>query len=145
MDTHPRGLNLASVNHKVHGDVESYRKWKDVAKPDVVLSEEEFRSDALGLQGHPDFFAIIRGQLWIVDTKRGGKQSWHQYQTALYALLYCAKYPGEPTPKRANLYTNRDGGLAKFDEHHERKDFDRAKAIVTVAYIHLENGKEIPQ
>lgn len=145
IDSHPRGVNLATVDPRVHGDVESYLKWKAQVRPDVVLSEEEFVCEALGLTGHPDFFAIIDGRLWIIDTKRGTKQSWHPYQTALYAILYCAKYPGEPTPKRANLYMNREGKLPKFEEHADWRDFNRAKALVTVAYIHLENGKEMPQ
>jgi PD-(D/E)XK nuclease superfamily protein len=122
--------------------IESFEKWVELEKPEFVETEFEVKNEPMGYIGHLDALVRMKGELWILDYKAGGEEIWHPRQTALYALAWCANNGLMPTPKRGGLYLKKDGGLPKLVEHKDRRDFDRAKSIITVAYDLIENRKE---
>ena len=123
--------------------VQSFERWVELEKPEFLETEFEVKNEPMGYVGHLDALVRLKGKLWIIDYKAGGEEIWHPRQTALYALAWCANNPGKPTPNRGGLYLKKDGSLPKLHEHVDRRDFDRAKSIITVAYDLIENRKEI--
>ncbi len=122
--------------------VQSFEQWVALEKPEFIETEFEVVNEPMAYKGHLDFLGKLRGELWILDYKAGGEEVWHPRQTALYALAWCAMNPGKPTPKRGGLYLKKDGSIPKLVPHTDRRDFDRAKSIITVAYDLIENRKE---
>lgn len=128
---------------EIAGHLESFQIWLAETKPVVIGAELEVRNEAMGYLGHLDLACLIKDYPWIIDYKAGSRETWHKRQTALYALAWCAENPGKPTPRRAGLYLKADGSRPLLDEHKDRRDFERGKAIVTVAHDLMEQGKDI--
>lgn len=125
------------------GHVQSFERWLALEKPEILEAEYEVTNEAMAYVGHLDLLCRLKGRLTIIDYKCGGEEIWHPRQTALYALALQSMNPGKPTPDRGGLYLKKDGSTAKFVPHADRRDFERSKAIITVAYDLIENGKEI--
>ncbi len=119
--------------------LESYRLWRDLQKPEILRVEYEVANEAMGYRGRLDRLLKLHGLLYVVDIKSGAPSDWHPYQTALYAMAYAAEHGGA-TPARACLYTRSDAKIAKFEVHKDRRDFERAKALITVAHLKRELG-----
>jgi RecB family exonuclease len=100
-----------------------------VEKPEYKLENE-----ALGLRGTADR-VMEAGNHWryIIDIKTGSPAPWHRWQIALYRLLYSLQHK-YGTPLGAALYLSSDGTY-RYVEHKDRKDPDRARALVTAAHI----------
>lgn len=120
--------------------LESFRAWLRQSGAKMLETELHVVNEAMGYQGTLDGLVEVGGFQYICDWKNGAAQSWHPYQLALYAMAFLAERPtAKPPLLRANVYLDPDGKPAKFVERKDRRDFDRAKAIVTVAYIVKEN------
>lgn len=131
-------LNDETLDPIIAPYVQSYRVWLVEMEPELLATEEEVRYEAMGYLGHLDLRIRLRGRHIVVDLKTGGPAPWHRFQLALYALAWAAQNPEQPLPGRAALYLSKDGARPTFVEFTDRKDFDRAKALVTVAYIKQE-------
>src|SRR3990167_9044696 len=95
----------------------------------------------MGYRGTLDRIVRMDAGLFVIDLKGGQAAPWHPYQTALYALAYQAEIGG-PTQLRACVYLHAEGKRPRFVLHRDRHDFDRAKAIITVAHMKL--GMRVP-
>lgn len=126
----------------VAGYVQSFERWLELEKPEILETEYEVRNEPMGYIGHLDLLCNRRGRLTILDYKCGADEIWHPRQTALYALAFCSMNKDRPTPERAALYLKKDGSLPRLSPHIDRRDFERAKAIITVAHDLIENRKE---
>ena len=140
IDLEIRGtLDEASIDPEhVASRLASFRAWRAQANPTFDVTELEVRHETMGYRGRLDAVAAIDGKLYIVDWKNGSPQNWHRYQLALYAMAL-ADMRREPTDRRACVYLHADGKPAKFVSYSDRSDFERAKAIITVAGIVKEN------
>ncbi len=76
--------------------------------------------------GTVDQLGTLGGAPLLLELKSGAPDKWHRIQTALYCMLL------DPRPRRAVLYLPKSGGY-RFVQHHERVDFDVAKAVLTLA------------
>lgn len=131
------------VSEEIRGRLASFVDWKARAQAVFLKREEKVINAAMGYEGTLDWRGFVNAAHFIIDIKASLNciEDWHRYQTALYALGWCAMNPGKPTPRRAALYLHPDGGLAKFIEHRDRIDLERAKGIMTTAYILKSNGR----
>lgn len=118
----------------------SFRAWRAQANPKIVCVESTVRNEAMAYVGRLDQIVELPALgITVIDVKNGAAANWHPYQTALYALAWVSERGGA-TPHRGCLYLDPNGKPAKFVQHHDRRDFERAKAIVTVAYIVKESA-----
>ncbi len=131
-------LDEASIDESVMPFVESERIFRREVQPKTHAQELKVVNEAMGYKGTLDWECCFKDSNWILDRKTGLAASWHRYQVALYALAWAAQNPGQPMPRRAALYLSHEGKRPNFVEFTDRRDFDRAKALVTVAYIKLE-------
>lgn len=116
----------------------SYRLWRDLQRPKIVAREMKVVHELLGYEGRLDGVYEFE-RVWIVDLKAGQPTDWHPYQTALYALAWQAQHGGA-TPCRAALYLSDESKPAAWRPHEDRRDFERAKALVVVAQLKQEMG-----
>jgi len=118
----------------------SFRRWRACANPRIIACERAVSYPAMAYCGRLDLVVQVSlGADTIIDVKNGAAANWHPYQTALYALAWVAEHGGA-TPARGCLYLDSQGGPAKWIKHTDRRDCERAKAIITVAYMRKEGG-----
>lgn len=127
-------LDERSVTAEIAPYLAGYRKWRRempcevVGKPETTVTNE-----ALGIHGTLDRCIKLNGATYIVDIKTGAPAPWHRWQIALYRLLW-ALQEKQPTPLGAALYLANDGTY-RWAEYTDRKDPDRARALVIAAHI----------
>jgi len=118
-------LDWASVDPSVVPRLRQYQKFLDEVKPEILAIEEEVTNEALQYQGRLDRRYRIDSQEWIVDFKGPGQAPWQAIQTALYAGTF-------PRPmRRAALHLSDE--RYQFVEHKDRKDWETAKAAISIA------------
>lgn len=129
-------LDEESVDPVVAPYLASWRRWRAASGVAVVASEVEVEHQPMGYAGRLDRVAMMPSddRPRILDIKTGGSCAWHPIQTALYAMAYALGKNG-PTPLRGAVYLKADGSAADYRPHSERRDFDVAKAVVTLAHF----------
>jgi len=123
----------SSVDPRLAPKLEGWRKFKREKKPEMLGIELKVEfGDATGTL---DRLCKIDGVLYILDLKSGQTAGWHRWQVAIYALLW-ATMTGNPYPRRAVVYL-RDGDY-RWEQFEDRRDPERAKALITAAHIKQE-------
>ncbi len=115
-----QGLWVPSIPDDCAGYVASFKKWLDVANPEIVLSEKELVHPAFKYLGHPDL--IVRfptdSDQTVVDFKTPlAKQKTWALQLAAYREL--ARANGYDVKRLGSLRLKPDGGFPIFDEHRD--------------------------
>lgn len=123
------------VDQVLHAKLEGWRKFKREKRPNILKREFKVDYDPLGMTGTADALLEIDGHMWIVDIKSGARVWWHRWQVALYALLYSLK-TGQPAPRRGVVYLLEND--YRWDQFDDRRDVERAKALITTAHIKKE-------
>lgn len=132
-------LDEQSVTAEVAPYLDGYRKWRREMGAEIVGKPEQKVADlALGIEGTLDRLVKFNGNLYVVDLKTGSPAPWHRWQVALYRLLW-ALQEKQPTPLGAALYLDGDSSY-KWVEFVDRKDPDRARALIIAAQILRECG-----
>lgn len=83
--------------------IESFAKWRDAVRPEVIALETMVRNPVYGYAGTPDWVLLINGDRWLIDGKTGAVAPWVGLQTAAYAE--CLDFP----VRRAALKLRADG------------------------------------
>lgn len=131
-------LDDTSLDPRIAGYIAAGRKFFREVNPEILAVEESIEHPTMGYCGRLDYRIMLHGPGTeaVLDVKTGGPASWHPYQLAGYALGFSRPM------KRFALYLSGEGKY-KLQEFKDRGDFERFKAIITVAYILREQGKEI--
>jgi PD-(D/E)XK nuclease superfamily protein len=137
-----KDLDPASVDPvHVAPRLASFQRYVRESGCRIVESERKVQLEAMGYEGRLDLVLELPSLgLVVVDIKNGGPVAWHAWQTAGYAMAYAAELK-IPTPLRAGLYLDAEGGAPRFLMHRDRRDFPRWTALVTVAHLKVELGE----
>lgn len=132
-------LDPAWSHPEVTPRVESWRRFRRETGLVVLEIEREVVHRPLGYAGRLDRIARFPkdGGPTLIDLKNGSPAKWHRIQTALYALAW-AHETGNLTPFRGAVYLNDEGRAATFVPHPDRRDFEVAKAVLSLARFQKE-------
>jgi len=117
--------SLKDLDPRVTLRLTQYQRFLEELKPEILAIEEEVTNEALRYIGHLDRRWILNGSEGIGDLKAPSKAPWQAIQLALYAG--CFKRP----MKRWTLHLHDD--RYQLIEHKNRKDWEIAKAAITIA------------
>jgi hypothetical protein len=109
-------LDEAALHPLIVGYVESFRKWRDILRPETLRTEHMWVSEKYQYGGRLDWKCRLKGQFkgaWIIDLKSGAPNPADALQTAAYWNLDIENEPGQ-TLLRAALYVHRHGATATF-------------------------------
>lgn len=109
-------LDWSSVDDRIKPYVESGALFFDHTKLKPKRTEFQAYLADLGVAGTWDW---DNGDL-LIDYKSGSPDAWHRVQTAVYQEL--ANHNGIKIKRRASLYLQADGSIAKIKEHSDRSD-----------------------
>jgi len=133
-------LDESSVDPEVAPYLASWRTWKAQTRIEFEAIELPVEHEAMGYRGTLDRIMLLAGLgRAVVDLKTGQPAAWHSIQLALYAMAWAAQR-GAATPRRMAIYLSAEGRAPAIAEYSDRCDFDRAKALVTVAHMKTELG-----
>lgn len=97
---------------QIKGYLISLERWLDSTGFKATAIQPEYESKK-GYVCHPDVLDEIT---WLIDTKTGGKYKWHRMQTISYKVA-ANEQDNVRVQRRGSLYLQRDGSIAKLDEH----------------------------
>ena len=83
-----RGLTVPELNGEAQGYIQSFQKWIDYVKPEIIAVEPEVKNDKFGYIGHPDLIYKKNEQVYLLDIKTGQTPSW-TWTIQLAAYYYC--------------------------------------------------------
>ena len=113
-----------------HGYLNSYKLWRDLARPVWTYMEQPAMSKRLNLAGTADRVGHDHGGIPLVlDFKTGGPQNWHGLQLALYDLIYDDIEPEQR--RRVALHLRRDGKMCQSVEYSDRRTYDTAARLLS--------------
>jgi hypothetical protein len=114
---HIMGRYVIPLKADWQGYFDSFKRWCDIAEPEVELAEERLTYDRLGYCGQPDFVGrvkIMRPGRGLIDWKTSiACEKWFRLQGVGYMQL--AGMNGLPCDWGGNLRLKRDGGVPLFD------------------------------
>lgn len=121
------------------GYVESWRKLKARLSMEMVGIEELLAHPVYRFGGRPDRLVKIRGRLWVIDQKTGGREKWHRLQLGSYEQLYLANGTVGPIC-RGGAYLKADGSIADFIEYSDMNDGLNFLSLVAATHLRAEYG-----
>ena len=128
-----KGHYVPQPDPDIRGYVESFRRWVDLMAPVVVAVEPLWVCPVLGIQGHPDLVAVLKGDYYptLIDLKTPVTKlrTW-RLQIAGYQLL--AEANGIKVARVASLRLDAGGGLPKFNEYSTTLAGDREVFLAAV-------------
>lgn len=119
-------LDWSTIDARILGYVLSYAEFLKTAGWKIESVEQQRYCPILKIAGTYDLLA----EGWITDLKSGAPARWHKYQLALYHRLAGLDFK----TRRATLYLQADGRVAKLVEHKNRSDFAEALKLVEDYY-----------
>jgi len=120
-------LDWDTVDPRVASRLASYQIFLDEMKPEILAIEETVTNELYRYIGHLDIRLRLHGREGVLDIKPPGKYPWHPIQLSLYAGCFPRKLA------RWNLHLNDEGNRPKLIEHRNRRDWEIAKAAITIA------------
>lgn len=135
-------LNEESLDEKIRGYVESYKKFYELLGIEPVHIERVFYSPTYGFCSKPDLIARIRGfhGFGIIERKTGvAEQPSDSIQTAGQELAAIDNGIA-PITFRGAVYLDPDGGVPSWKPHKNFSDRDVFRAMLIAANWKLEKG-----
>lgn len=116
-------LDWSSVDPRIIGYVLSYAQLLDhtqwlMRAAEVMLWDKDYLFAGT--------FDVDFESNWLADLKTGAPSKWHPLQTAAYKRLNGDK------GRRAGIYLQEDGSIAKFIEHTDRSDWPNFVSCLNV-------------
>jgi hypothetical protein len=125
-----------SVDPSVIGRLRQYQRFLEEVKPEILSIEQEVRNESLQYCGRLDRRVRINGHEGVLDFKGPGRFAWQSVQLSLYTGCL----PAASLLKRWTLHL--DDENYRLVEHKDRRDWDVAKAAVTLAaWKEKQNGE----
>lgn len=124
---------------EVDGYVESYRKFKEHNKIEILEIERPIYHPLYRYGGRPDRLAMWKKRPFILDLKTGKAEFWHKYQSGGYEQIHLneGKYP---RIWRAGIHLNADGSMATMEPHDDLSDGAYFLAFVTTTQARRNHG-----
>lgn len=116
----------APPDERIAGRVAGIQKFLRDTQFRFVDGEKPLLCDNPLFATTPDAWGYLGDDACLVELKRSAKAKWHPLQTAAEAMAIAQA--GFKVSRRLNLYL-RDGNYV-LDEHRDREDFSRWRAIV---------------
>jgi hypothetical protein len=111
--------DLESVDGRVMPYLISLELWLHATGFKAEAIQPEYTSKRHGYICHPD---VLDGNVWLLDSKTGGKYKWHRLQTISYKVAANEQDDRVWVQRRGSLYLQKDGSIAKLDEHRPEDD-----------------------
>jgi len=106
-----KGLTVPELNGEASGYIESFQKWMEYVKPEIVAIEPEVKNDKFGYIGHPDLIYKRGKDIVLLDIKTGQSPCW-AWTIQLAAYYYC-DLPSGPVDAVEILSPHPQGDLAR--------------------------------
>ena len=134
-------LDRESLDAEILPYIESYEKFKEVFKVEVLESEIQLFDETYWYAGTADKLVNINWNMQIreamADLKCGGPEFGYQHQIAGYSLARGNHY----SRLRLGVYLQKDGTCAKVLEYPHPSDFEEFKAACVVYHAKQRKGK----
>lgn len=118
-------------------EVQAYAAWKEAAGFQVIESEQRIISNRRRFTGQPDAVGRLgqgRGQLSIIDRKRGAAARWMGVQLAGYAVLLAEREGTHERLIRRYAIAGLGQGKARVIEFTDPRDFDAFYGALAVSH-----------
>ena len=122
-ELYAQSLLIEEIDEDCKGFVESFKKWMDVAKPEIISLEERLYDHDYRLTGAYDMIVNFPGStdrvLVDIKTPVQANATW-PLQTSAYEFMLLKQE--RPVQRRGCLMIDRNGSVANFKEHTNMED-----------------------
>lgn len=126
---------------EVEGYVESWRKFKERKKVEILEIERPMYHPTWSYAGTPDRLIMLDKHPTVIDIKSGPFEFWHVYQVAAYEMLYAFERKF-PEFRRASVHLKEDGSLPDCQPHHDTDDSGYFLSMLAVTNLRRKHGIE---
>lgn len=122
-ELYAQSMLIEEVSDDCKGYVESFKRWIELVKPEILSLEERIVNEQYKVTGKYDMIVKLPGSsdkiLVDIKTPLSPNRTW-PLQTAAYHWMLSSK--GNPVERRGCLMIDRYGKIASFREHNNSKD-----------------------